>query len=56
MQIIVLPEMRGQGVASNLIKFATQDMYQRGFKHLYARIWWSIISHYMRSSVLDGDG
>ena len=40
-QIIVLPEMRGQGVASNLIKFSTQDMYQQGFKHLYARIWWS---------------
>jgi RimJ/RimL family protein N-acetyltransferase len=40
-QIIVLPEMRGQGVASSLIKFATQDMYQQGFKHLYARVWWS---------------
>jgi GNAT superfamily N-acetyltransferase len=40
-QIVVLPEMRGHGIASSLIEFATQDMYQRGFKHLYARIWWS---------------
>ena len=40
-QIIVLPEMRGQGIATGLIKFATQDMYQRGFRRLYARIWWS---------------
>ncbi|SEK30576.1 GNAT family N-acetyltransferase [Nitrosovibrio tenuis] len=40
-QIVVLPEMRGRGIASSLIKFATLDMYQRGFKCLYARIWWS---------------
>lgn len=40
-QIVVLPEVRGQGIASNLIQFAAQDMYQRGFRNLYARIWWS---------------
>jgi GNAT superfamily N-acetyltransferase len=40
-QIVVLPDMRGQGIASSLIRFAAQDMYQRGFGNLYARIWWS---------------
>lgn len=40
-QLIVLPEMRGRGIASSLINFATKDMSRRGFKYLYARIWWS---------------
>jgi GNAT superfamily N-acetyltransferase len=40
-QLIVLPEMRGRGIASSLIKFATQDMSRRRFKYMYARIWWS---------------
>jgi RimJ/RimL family protein N-acetyltransferase len=40
-QIIVLPEIRGYGIASSLIKFATQDMSHLGFRHLYARVWWS---------------
>lgn len=40
-QLIVLPEMRGRGVARGLIEFATRDMFRLGFKHAYARIWWS---------------
>ncbi len=40
-QMVVLPEMRGRGIARCLIKFATQEMSRQGFKHLYARIWWS---------------
>jgi GNAT superfamily N-acetyltransferase len=40
-QIVVLPDMRGQGIARSLIQFAAQDMHHRGFRNLYARIWWS---------------
>ncbi|WP_074859921.1 GNAT family N-acetyltransferase [Nitrosospira briensis] len=40
-QMIVLPEMRGRGIARSLIKFATREMSRQGFKHMYARIWWS---------------
>jgi GNAT superfamily N-acetyltransferase len=40
-QMVVLPEMRGRGIARGLIKFATREMSRQGFKHLYARIWWS---------------
>lgn len=40
-QLIVLPEMRGRGIAGNLIKFSTKDMSRRGFRYMYARIWWS---------------
>ena len=38
-QLIVLPQMHGRGIARSLIEFATQDMLERGFKRLYARIW-----------------
>jgi len=40
-QLITLPEMRGHGIASALIKYATQDMTRRGFSRVYARIWHS---------------
>ena len=40
-QIIVLPEMRGRGIASRLIEYSTHEMSRLGFKYLYARIWWS---------------
>lgn len=40
-QLVVLPEMRRRGAARSLIEFAMQELYQQGFKHLYARIWWS---------------
>jgi GNAT superfamily N-acetyltransferase len=40
-QLIVLPCMRGQGIARQLIEFATHDMSRFGFKYAYARIWWS---------------
>lgn len=40
-QLVVLPEMRGRGIASRLIKFATHDMSRWGFRYAYARIWWS---------------
>lgn len=40
-QIITLPEMRGRGIASALIAFASRDMKQKGFSRLYARIWHS---------------
>lgn len=38
-QLFVLPEMRGQGIARRLIEAATQDMSRRGFSYVYARIW-----------------
>jgi len=40
-QIVTLPEMRGQGVAAMLIRRSSQAMAGRGFKTLYARIWHS---------------
>jgi len=40
-QLVVLPQMRGQGIASKLIEFATADMSRLGFRRAYARIWWS---------------
>jgi GNAT superfamily N-acetyltransferase len=38
-QLFVLPEMRGRGIGRNLIQFAIQDMFRKGFKRVYARIW-----------------
>lgn len=38
-QLFVLPEKRGQGIARRLIKAATQDMNLQGFNYVYARIW-----------------
>jgi RimJ/RimL family protein N-acetyltransferase len=40
-QLIVLPELRGRGIARDLVRFATDDMFHRGFKRIYSRIWWS---------------
>jgi GNAT superfamily N-acetyltransferase len=40
-QLIVLPEMRGRGIATRLIEHSTHDMSRLGFRYLYARIWWS---------------
>lgn len=40
-QIVTLPEIRGQGVATMLIKFSFQDIIEKGFKKVYARIWHS---------------
>jgi GNAT superfamily N-acetyltransferase len=38
-QLFVLPEMRGRGIARRLIEAATQDMNRQGFNYVYARIW-----------------
>ncbi len=43
-QLFVLPEMRGRGIGTSLIEFATQDMFCNGFKYVYARIWRSNVS------------
>lgn len=40
-QIISLPEMRGRGVATTLIKGSCQAMISNGFRRAYARIWHS---------------
>jgi GNAT superfamily N-acetyltransferase len=40
-QLVVLPSMRGQGIARQLIEFGTEDMSRLGFRYAYARIWWS---------------
>lgn len=40
-QIVTVPDMRGAGVAGELISFAGHDLKQRGFRRLYARIWHS---------------
>jgi RimJ/RimL family protein N-acetyltransferase len=40
-QIVVVPSMRGKSIASNLIACAAQDMFHKGFRSLYARIWHS---------------
>jgi GNAT superfamily N-acetyltransferase len=42
-QLFVLPERRGRGIARRLIEAATQDMNQQGFNYVYARIWRSNI-------------
>ncbi len=40
-QIVSLPEIRGRGVATKLIMSSFQDMMEKGFSRLYARIWHS---------------
>jgi RimJ/RimL family protein N-acetyltransferase len=40
-QIVVIPRMRGRAVATNLIACAAENMFQKGFRCLYARIWHS---------------
>jgi RimJ/RimL family protein N-acetyltransferase len=40
-QIVVIPPMRGRAVATSLIARAAEDMFKKGFRCLYARIWFS---------------
>ncbi len=40
-QIIALPDMRGRGVATQLIEWSWREMMQQGFQKTYARIWHS---------------
>lgn len=40
-QILVAPEMRGRGIARTLIARSTEEMRQRGFRRMFARIWHS---------------
>lgn len=40
-QIVTLPEVRGQGIGSALIANAGDDMFKKGFRRIYARIWHS---------------
>ena len=40
-EIITLPEARGQGIAGLLIEYASGEMFARGFHRLFARIWHS---------------
>lgn len=40
-QIIVMPEMRGRGIATTLIRCSALEMERQGFSGLYARIWHS---------------
>lgn len=40
-QIVTLPQARGQGVASSLIAGSSHDMSRKGFRRCFARIWHS---------------
>jgi RimJ/RimL family protein N-acetyltransferase len=40
-QIETLENMRGKGVAPNLIAYSCQQIFNKGFETLYARIWHS---------------
>ena len=40
-QIVALPEMRGRGVATQLIEESGLDMARQGFDRMYARVWHS---------------
>lgn len=40
-QIVVLPDARGRGIAPRLIQVSSQDLIQKGFRRAYARIWHS---------------
>lgn len=40
-EIVTVPEIRGQGAATHLIAYAADDMLRKGFHRLYARIWHS---------------
>ena len=42
-QIVSILEMRGRGVATQLIARSSQDMMEKGFSRVYARIWHSNI-------------
>lgn len=40
-QVFTLEEMRGRGIATQLIAYAADDMLRKGFERLYSRIWHS---------------
>ncbi len=40
-QIVTLPEMRGRGIAGDLIAWSSRAMFAQGFRQLFARIWHS---------------
>ena len=40
-QVVVVPEMRGQGVATSLLRSSAEEMISRGFRNRYARVWHS---------------
>ena len=40
-QVYTLPQERGEGLASKLIRLSGADMQKKGFKTLYARVWHS---------------
>lgn len=40
-EVITLPEMRGLGIARELIARSCRSMFEQGFHRLYARIWHS---------------
>lgn len=42
-QIVSIPELRGRGVATQLIAMSSQDMMHKGFSRVYARVWHSNI-------------
>jgi GNAT superfamily N-acetyltransferase len=40
-RVVTSPSHRGTGIASNLIRFASNEMQKQGYKRLYAKIWHS---------------
>lgn len=40
-EIFTLPEMRGKGAGKSLIAYAENEMFARGYRSLFARIWHS---------------
>jgi RimJ/RimL family protein N-acetyltransferase len=40
-QVITSPNMRGKGIATELITTSAADMFAEGFETLYARVWFS---------------
>jgi ribosomal protein S18 acetylase RimI-like enzyme len=40
-QIATVPDMRGRGIATQLIEASYSDLINKGFSHVYARIWHS---------------
>ncbi|MCK9686085.1 GNAT family N-acetyltransferase [Scleromatobacter humisilvae] len=40
-QLVTLPEMRGRGIAGDLIGWSSRAMFDQGFRQLFARIWHS---------------
>lgn len=43
-ELLVVPTMRGRGIASTLIAQSADAMFARGFRRLYARVWHSHIA------------